>query len=225
MTDELDSWGELAALRQAVYRFFGGSLLLPDEARLEGMIAAAAALDAARVTDVMFPGPWEALLTALDDAPPVDRLESLYLGLFMTGTDGALCPPTESQHMAAGGLATVIVRVERDLGELGLSSAPGLLYAPDHVATELEAMASLCHREAHAWEEGDTAAAVRIARSEWSFLDRHLFRWLPRFARRLGATTPPGLYPAIADAAAAFVQHDHEFVSALAALRIPAKSR
>jgi TorA maturation chaperone TorD len=83
-------------------------------------------------------------------------------------------------------------------------------------------MAVLCHREAHAREEGALGEVVEVIRAEWSFLNRHLARWFPLFTRRLHDASPSGFFPALVDAADAFVRHDHEFVTILAGSRFEA---
>ena len=215
-------WGDLAELRQGLYRFFGGALLLPDGERRDTLPEAAALLDSWGIDDFAFAGPWRELLDALSVAPPAQALEAEYLRLFMAGRDGALCPPSESQYVGAAGqaAASVVIELNREYAELGLAVAPQAPYAADHAATELEAMAALCHQEAHAWEEGTEGEAVRTLRRQWRFLDRHLARWLPRFAEELRRRSPTGFYPVLVDAASAFVRHDRELVTVLAGARL-----
>lgn len=227
MTVEGRDWGEVAQLRQGFYRFFGGAMLPPDSGRVEAVLAAADMLDTAGVEDFAFSMPWSAFTATLEELPPLEDLEAEYIRLFITGAGGGLCPALESEYSAppGPGAAAVVVELERQYRQLGLALASHLLHTADHAATELEAMAFLCHREAHAREEGALGEVVETLRAEWSFLDRHLARWFPLFARRLRHTSPTGFFPALVDAADAFVRHDHEFVTILAGSRIEGARR
>ena len=217
MTAQPSDWSAVAELRQGLYRFFGGALMLPDADRLEILSASTGILADMGVDDFAFADRWHAMEAALDALPGAEDLEAEYMRLFVTGSAGPATPPVESHYSRAGadgGL--VIAKLRRDYAGVGLEVRPGLPYPADHVATELEVMASLCHREAHAWEGGDTAQAVATLRREWTFLDRHLARWLPQLARRVRSETEGGFYAELVGAADAFVTHDHELVTMLA---------
>ena len=214
-------WGEVAQLRQALYRFFGGSFLPPDESRLEAMLAAADVLEDAGIDDFAFAVPWRAFTAAFDELPSLDDLEAHYIRSFLGGAAGGICPPVEAEYTTSAGpsAAVVPIELEREYRDMGLAVAPGSVSGADHCATELEAMASLCHREAHAWEEDGLSEAISVLRTEWGFLHRHLARWFPLFAKRLRVAEGQGFYVALVDAADAFVQHDHELVASLAGTR------
>ena len=238
MSDGPGGWGLVAELRQGLYRFFAGSLLAPDEERLASVVAAAELLAGMGVDDFAFAGAWHRLEDALAELPAADRLATEYVRLFVAGGDGPLCPPTESHHLPPGGAGAgagaggggaagggcggpgggpgeTHASLRRDYAGMGLAVAEGTPYGPDHVATELEAMATLCHEEAHAWEEGSEVGAVSALRRQWTFLDGHLAAWLPRLAAEVDAAAT-GFYPALLAAADAFVRHDHELVTTLA---------
>jgi TorA maturation chaperone TorD len=222
MSGSPNGWRDLAELRQGLYRFLGGSLLPPDAERLEAMGAAADLLGELGIDDFAFAGAWHRVEEALDLPGAPEAVAADYVRLFLAGPDGPLCPPTESHHVREGGCGAgdIIVELQREYASIGLEVAPAAHLTADHLTTELEAMASLCHQEAHAWEEGAPAEAVSTLRREWSFLDRHLARWVPRFASRAAAAGGGGLYPAIAGAADAFVRHDHELVTTLTRARV-----
>ncbi len=57
---------------------------------------------------------------------------------------------------------------------------------PDHLVTELEFLASLCHREWIARQEG--LATETFRRAARDFLERHLAAWLPELCRKLAQT-------------------------------------
>ena len=220
MSDASGSWAEVAALRQGLYRFFAGALLPPDLERLDVLMLAAELLTDLGVDDFTFAGPWHELEERLDAVSSVEQVEAEYVRLFVAGAEGPLSPPTESHYAATEGACgggTVTAAIRTDYAAIGLELGPDVCLQADHVAVELDAMASLCHKEAHDWEEGTRPATVATLRREWTFLDRHLARWLPDLATRVRATEPGGFYSAVVDAADAFVRHDHELVGLLAA--------
>ncbi len=227
MTAEDRAWGEMAQLRQGLYRFFGGAMQPPDADRIEGVLAAADMLDGLGVDDFAFAISWRAFTTTLEEFPPLEDLETEYIRLFIPGAGGGLCPALESEYLArpGPGAALVAVELEQQYRQLGLALAPQVVHTADHAATELEVMAVLCHREAHAREEDELGEVVEVVRAEWSFLNRHLARWFPLFARRLRNASPSGFFPALVDAADAFVRHDHELVTILAGSRLEAARR
>ncbi len=59
----------------------------------------------------------------------------------------------------------------------GFDKAPGWKESEDHVAAELEFMAGMATRTAHACREGDPAEAAALLRTQRGFLDAHLFPW------------------------------------------------
>ncbi|HSJ82626.1 MAG TPA: molecular chaperone TorD family protein [Acidimicrobiia bacterium] len=226
MTTEDRACGEMARLRQGLYRFFGGAMLPPDADRVEAVLAAADMLDGLGVDDFAFAVSWRAFTATLEDLPPLEELEADYIRLFIPGA-GGLCPALESEYSAPPGprAALVVVELERHYRQLGLAPAPHVTHTSDHAATELEAMAVLCHREAHAWEEGALGDVVEVIRAEWSFLDRHLARWFPLFAHRLRDASSSAFFLALVDATDAFVRHDHEIITILAGTRFQAARR
>lgn len=72
-------------------------------------------------------------------------------------------------------------------------------------------MAFLCGREAEAWERG-TAEARELLGRERNFLNRHLVRWVPEFARSLQDQEAAAVYRAGAAACEAFVLQDLDLV-------------
>ena len=152
---------EIARLRQGLYRFFGGALLAPRETWLESLTAAAGYLDGLGIEAYAFYPSWRALVDRIMDLEELSVLEAEYVRLFASGTDDALCPPTESYYRAraeGGGMARVMAELGHEYRALGIAVAGE---GPDHAVTELEVMSSLCASEAHAWETMDVVGAVR----------------------------------------------------------------
>jgi len=209
---------ELAHLRQGLYRFFAGALLPPDQNRLDEMVAASGLLGRAGIDSFAFAPAWWAVDAELRGPLALRDLAATHVRLFEAGTDGALCPPTESFYVASGrqgGPAFVQAELERDFRRSGAEVAtPGGLTA-DHITPQLELMALLCHREAEGREAGKLASVAESIDEQRHFLERHLCRWTPPFAARAAQMAPPGLYRAVIAAMAAFVDHDRELLHAL----------
>lgn len=87
---------------------------------------------------------------------------------------------------------------------LQTGNAKGL---PDFVSTELEFMSFLVRKEAFAAVKGWSARAEICEKAERSFVESHLGRWLPAFARDAEATATE-FYAGAARLAAAFVATD-----------------
>lgn len=78
---------------------------------------------------------------------------------------------------------------------------------PDHVSVECEFMSLLTAKEAHAALDGGGPEARTIVRdAQRSFLEDHLARWLPAFARRLVRADADGFYGSIGGLADAFIR-------------------
>ena len=213
----------MAELRQGLYRFLAGSLLAPDGERMAAVVGAAGILAGMGIDDFAFAGAWHRLEEEVADLRELDQVESDYVRLFVAGAGGPRCPATESTYASTSagcGAGDVQAGLRRAYAELGFEVQPDGHYPIDHVATELEAMASLCHEEAHAWEEEAVTEAVATLRREWTFLDRHLAAWLPSLAARMAATGERGFYPAVVAAADAFVRHDQQLVTSLSQARM-----
>lgn len=209
---------ELATLRQGFYKFFGAAFLPPDQERLSLLSASRLLLDDS-ADGFAFARSWRELGRQMLDLASHATLEEDYLRLLAVGTGSALCPPVESRWRAKRRAPLLIAGVEHEYREMGYVLAPTVLHTADHAATQLEAMAVLCHREAHAWAV-EPARATSLLRREWSFLHDHLALWFPRFAGSVRELAGPGFYAALVGAADAFVQHDYELVHALSAARL-----
>jgi TorA maturation chaperone TorD len=91
--------------------------------------------------------------------------------------------------------------------------SPSLKELPDHAAVELEFMAFLCSREARTREEEALEEGLQVLEQQRAFLDQHLGRWFPAFARQVARAGGEGLYAVTAEAAHAFVHHDQDWVA------------
>ena len=84
------------------------------------------------------------------------------------------------------------------LRAFGLRIDPARRERIDHIACELEFMAFLCRKEAHALEVGDAEMLGETRRAERMFLKDHLARFAPSFAARTMKADPEGPYGSLA---------------------------
>ncbi|MFQ5996655.1 MAG: molecular chaperone [Dehalococcoidales bacterium] len=210
---------DLARWRQLVYRLFSSTLLYPDEGRLKTITAVTASLHKQSDSAVRFSffPQWQRLLTSLADLPNHHTLEEKYVRVFMHSPEGAPCLPYESVYVDPGGQAAgwIVAMLEREYAAAGLAISPSLKDLPDHVAVELEFMASLCRQEADAWNRKVLKEGVQTLECQANFLDRHLSRWLPEWARQVTIADGEGIYSVVAETARAFISHDQDLIDSL----------
>lgn len=213
MTEAVD----VARLRQGLYRFFAAALTHPNGEQLELLRAAARVLNGLSVGDFAYYRAWARLGEVLGSDLDLSELGVAYVRLFESGTDGALCPPTESFYVAqaeGGGIADTVSTLQRTYGALGLGVAMGP-EPPDHVTSEMNALSALCGLESEAWTIGDPAEAGRLLAQQYTFLRIHLMAWFPRFVNRVQAAAAGSFYGAVTAAANAYVVHDVDWTRAI----------
>lgn len=209
---------ELAHLRQGLYRFFAGAMLPPDADRVDEMVAAASLLARSGIDAFAFAPAWWEVQSELEGLHSLDDLAATHVRLFEAGTDGALCPPTESFYVSSprqGGPARVLADLDREFRRRGMAVAPDRGLTADHLVPQLELMALLCSREADGREAGQLATVANSIDEQRGFLERHLCRWIPPFAARTATLAPSGLYGVLVAAILAFVDHDRELLHVL----------
>jgi TorA maturation chaperone TorD len=212
---------ELARLRHGCYRLFAALLLYPDAERRANLVVAARALqlESDSLAAFAFFAPWQRLLTTLDGLTEneMGEMEDTYVRLFSSHAGGAVCQASESCHLDPRGQAAgwIAAQLEHEYAAAGLMLLPTAQELPDHAAVELEFMAFLCDQEAQAWDAAALAAGLQMLERQGAFLEQHLGRWFPTFARHLAVTEGAGLYAVIADAAHTFIYHDQELTTLL----------
>lgn len=207
LTDRL----EAARLRQALYRLFGALLLPPTAERLAWLKQAAGELLTLEAlwSDRAYAPALRPLLervAGLEEAA-AEQLEGVFNRLFEVNP---LAPPYESVYLDPDGEArgALAAEVQAAYARSGLQTSPALNELPDHVAVELEFLSFLCGREADALERGDLAAAAQGRREQRAFMDEHLARWFPAFARTVVEQAEGDFYPAVVGAAFAFLKQE-----------------
>ncbi len=214
------SIADLARLRGAAYRFLGAWFLYPDDGRLAQLVEVARLLEAEEAfAHFPFFGSWQRALRLLTGAgrPPTATLEDQYVRLFVVNPEGTVCPPYESFYLDPDPQAAGWVRAQlkQEYATAGLALAPAFHGLPDHVSVELEFMAFLCSQETDAWDRQDPREGMEFLKRQRTFLERHLGRWFPDFAREVQRADPSGLYGSFAAAAAALIHHDLDLLPLL----------
>lgn len=212
---------DLARFRQAAYRLFSTMLLYPDEERLKTVAAVAGELReyADTLAAFSFFLEWRELLDTLRglaDLKP-ERVQEEYVHVFIANPDYTPCLPYESAYLGSRGATTgwTAVELERKYAAAGLSLSPTLKEAPDHAAVELEFMSLLCDQEACAWEGRRLADGIEALKRQVAFLEQHLSRWFPAFARGITRRDSSEIYAAATRTAEAFISHDRDLLQAL----------
>lgn len=142
-----------------------------------------------------------------------DRLRSEYTRLFL-GPEKLPAPPWESVYANGEPLlfqeSTLVVR--EAYRRSGYVSAGYPREADDHVAIELDFMATLAAKTCEAADDRDVLAA------QLAFLEEHLLGWLDSFAARLGSCdTVSRFYPSFARLAALTCRRDADVLRELLA--------
>ena len=117
----------------------------------------------------------------------------------------AACSPYESSYTSAG--------IEQGLADIaGFYRAFGVQVSPqahervDHIGTELEFMAVLCAKQAHATANAQPEQARICREARLAFLRDHLGLWAAPFSQRLQTVTRLPLFVALADILAALIE-------------------
>ncbi len=153
------------------------------------------------------------------------RLESLARRLIVSEPEcEAVAPATSYERLFGHTVRGPIPPYETEYGEDTLFQKPhemsdaagflrafGLALDPhrheriDHISCQLEFLAFLTRKEAHAVECGDEAMLSETRRATRLYLKDHLGRFAPSFARRIVETDPGGFYGRLAALCLAFV--------------------
>ncbi len=176
---------------------------LADAESVLALAEAAALLDEARGTDLA------ALTRALagsDDGRSLATLTASYQRLFGHVARGPI-PPYETEY----GSDTMFQKpqelsdVSAFLKAFGLTPDPRRHERIDHIACELEFLAFMARKEAHAREIADASMLESTRQAVRMFLRDHLGRFAPSFARRVRESDAGGFYGRLASLCLAFV--------------------
>ncbi len=161
------------------------------------------------------------------DAPNVETLARSHLRLFGHTVHGPV-PAYETEY----GEDTLFQKPQELSDIAGFFAAFGLVLDPhkheriDHLSCELEFLAFLSRKEAHALETGNAEMREETRRAARLFLRDHLARFVPSFARRVSAADPSGFYGRLALLCLDFIKaecerHDAAAGPEMLRLRLP----
>lgn len=148
--------------------------------------------DAGKLASEVPPG-WHSVLRKVAARP---RME---YSRVMGGT-GA-CADGELSYRTRVPAGTILADIAGFYRAFGFPYSEGGDEKPDHIASELEFVAFLLAKEAHARASGKTEAAELVSRARLSFLKDHLARWIGGLAASLAARAPDDLRTAATQAA------------------------
>ena len=84
---------------------------------------------------------------------------------------------------------------------------------PDFIGFELDFMRHLCLKESEAWKRDDRDQALEYLEKEWSFLNEHITRWVPRFCDVMEKEARLDFYRGIARITKGFVLDEAQKVA------------
>jgi len=184
---------ETALARAALYELLVHSFAFPSEIHRDVLRATVGpVLAELSVGDPTVDGPLGVLLRRLDE--PLDTVREEHAAIF-THIEPMDCPPYESAHVPAD----IFRQTEVMADVAGFYRAHGLFVGgaererPDHIVTELEFVAFMARKEAHALTNLGPEEVEECRRTRDLFLRDHLGCWGPDFGRRValvgGSTT------------------------------------
>jgi TorA maturation chaperone TorD len=141
------------------------------------------------------------------DARPSDTASTggEYVRLFVKGE----APPYETTYDGSGNARGGKMQQLADIA--GFYRAFGFQAVgerPDHLAVELEFMALLYVKEAHARLSGSTEGAAICSESRRKFMADHLVGWLPAFGQKVSEAARLPFFAALASVVVAFARAD-----------------
>lgn len=167
--------------------------------RLGSAPEAEALLEAARMLDHHSgSGLVSAVEMLLQGDSTLDALQTSYARLFGHTARGVVSP-YETEYGSEA-----IFQQSHELGDLsGFYFAFGLIVKadeherPDHISCECEFLSFLALKETYALEKRDTPMLEEVRKATRLFLQNHMARFVPAFARKLGSESPPPFYRAL----------------------------
>ncbi|OHB70164.1 MAG: hypothetical protein A2W23_01315 [Planctomycetes bacterium RBG_16_43_13] len=144
----------------------------------------------------------------------IDNLEETYYMVFGHSTPKEY-PPYETEY----GVSHVFMQ-SQELADIsgfykafGLDISKSAFERLDHITVELEFMAYLTFKEAHAIREGNPKNIELCRDAQRKFFKDHIGRWVPAFANRLKKAFDTTFYTQVAQALKAFLDAEANFLS------------
>ena len=197
-----------AVARGGTYRLLSVAFLYPDGALVLGLKEGLSEMKAIlpHLSDGEAAGLKEALTAISSQDLSLDALRDEYRQTF-GHTISQECPPYETQY----GSAHLFQQAQGLADIAGFYRAFGLEVSDrakerlDHIAVELEFMGFLAFKEAYALTHHGEEKASICREAQRKFLEEHLARWAPLFAKLLGRKAQEGFYRELASFLEAFI--------------------
>ncbi len=193
--------------RRNAYRLLSACYYLPDESILQTVSALNMALDSVSPEAAEM----AAKMTTISD---LELLKIDFSSLF-AGPFKLLAPPYGSIYLEGKrevmGASTIDAR--NRYVAAGLDFSGNVKEAPDHIAIELEFMYYLIYKELEAIQQADAESAFNFVETQKAFLERHLARWIAKFANNVEQHATTDFYKHLAQATRIFVQQDFKYSS------------
>jgi len=141
--------------------------------------------------------------------PPVVTIDSLEIDFtkLFVGPFGLLAPPYGSVYLESKrimGDSTIDVRKLYEDEDLEII----IKDAPDHIAMELEFMYYLIAKEIQSTNEKNLRDIQIYQQKQKAFLNSHLARWLPEFAKKVQENAQTGFYKRLTRLTDVFIRRD-----------------
>jgi TorA maturation chaperone TorD len=173
--------------RQALYRLFCSVFLYPDEEMLIDLQMGVTELlnSSGYWNEYAFAENLQQLISNIIDLDLDDRkpLVNEYNRLFLVKPK---VPPYETTYLKLTGQSQGMIGADLSgiYGSAGLVVSPEMNELPDHIAVQLEFMSFLCKKESTALQENNQPDLIAAQQEQRSFLNNHLARWFPSFAKK-----------------------------------------
>lgn len=193
--------------RRSAYKLLSTCYYLPDESILQTVVELEMALNSISPEAAAFASKMKAM-------PDLELLKIDFSNLFV-GPFKLLAPPYGSVYLEGKrevmGASTIDAR--NQYVAAGLDFSRDVKEAPDHIAIELEFMYYLIFKEIEAVGQAKMKSAINYLEKQKTFLERHLGRWVVRFADNIEQHATTDFYKQLAQTTKVFVQQDFNHIS------------
>jgi TorA maturation chaperone TorD len=156
------------------------------------------------------------LLKALMAATP-EALAGDYADLFLSGKNSHLAP-SESAYLEETIYGQATVDVIETYAEFGFIREESFREPHDHIALECAFMAALAVELLEHARGGDRNELKRLTDAQASFVELHMGRWVPGWAKRVTVAAGTAFYKAVAELAYSFIAADRNLLARLSGL-------
>lgn len=95
----------------------------------------------------------------------------------------------------------------------GLAISEGVKEVPDHISIELEFMFFLIYKEVNSILYNDPESSQVYIAEQLSFLEDHLYRWVPPFAGSMIEYSGTEFFRSLGKATQLFIEEDYQFLT------------